>query len=38
MTDIVSKLRDFCRTRRHDGIDYGDHIEQLTYFLFFKKI
>ena len=25
-----------CHTLRHDGIDYGDYIEQLTYLLFIK--
>jgi hypothetical protein len=34
MTDIVTKLWGFCHTLRHDGIDYGDYIEQLTYLLF----
>jgi len=29
MTDIVAKLRGFCHTLRHDGIDYGDYIEEL---------
>jgi type I restriction-modification system DNA methylase subunit len=38
MTDIVGKLWGFCHTLRHDGIDYGDYIEQLTYFLFLKMI
>ena len=36
MSDIVQKLWGFCHTLRHDGIDYGDYIEQLTYLLFFK--
>ncbi|MHA1586732.1 MAG: type I restriction-modification system subunit M, partial [Candidatus Heimdallarchaeota archaeon] len=36
MTDIVNKLWGFCNTLRHDGIDYGDYIEQLTYLLFLK--
>ena len=36
MTDIVAKLWGFCHTLRHDGIDYGDYIEQLTYLLFLK--
>ncbi len=36
MTDIVNKLWGFCHTLRHDGIDYGDYIEQLTYLLFLK--
>lgn len=34
--DIVNKLWGFCHTLRHDGIDYGDYIEQLTYLLFLK--
>ncbi len=38
MADIVSKLWGFCHTLRHDGIDYGDYIEQLTYLLFLKMI
>ena len=36
MSDIVQKLWGFCHTLRHDGIDYGDYIEQLTYLLFLK--
>ncbi len=36
MLDIVNKLWGFCHTLRHDGIDYGDYIEQLTYLLFLK--
>src|SRR5437870_5727967 len=36
MSDIVTKLWGFCHTLRHDGIDYGDYIEQLTYLLFLK--
>lgn len=36
MSDIVNKLWGFCQTLRHDGIDYGDYIEQLTYLLFLK--
>jgi type I restriction enzyme M protein len=35
-TDVVGKLWGFCHTLRHDGIDYGDYIEQLTYLLFLK--
>jgi type I restriction enzyme M protein len=35
-TDVVNKLWGFCHTLRHDGIDYGDYIEQLTYLLFIK--
>jgi len=38
MTDIVTKLWGFCHTLRHDGVDYGDYIEQLTYLLFLKMI
>jgi type I restriction enzyme M protein len=33
---IVNKLWGFCHTLRHDGVDYGDYIEQLTYLLFLK--
>ncbi len=36
MPDVVSKLWGFCNTLRHDGINYGDYIEQLTYLLFLK--
>ena len=38
MTDIVGELRGFCHMLRHDGIDYGDYIEQLTYLLFLNMI
>jgi len=38
MTDIVGKLWGFCHTLRHDDIDYGDYIGQLTYLLFLKII
>ena len=38
MTDIVGQLWGFCHTLRHDGIDYGDYIDQLTYLLFLKMI
>ena len=31
MSDVVQKLWGFCHTLRHDGIDYGDYIEQMTY-------
>lgn len=34
--DVVGKLWGFCSTLRHDGINYGDYIEQLTYLLFLK--
>jgi len=36
MSDIVNKLWGFCHTLRHDGIDYGDYIEQITFLLFLK--
>lgn len=36
MNDVVGKLWGFCHTLRHDGVDYGDYIEQLTYLLFIK--
>jgi len=35
-TDIVGKLWGFCHTLRHDGVNYGDYIEQITYLLFLK--
>jgi type I restriction enzyme M protein len=38
MTDVVNKLWDFCNYLRHDGITYGDYIEQLTYLLFLKMV
>lgn len=36
MADVVQTLWGFCHTMRHDGIDYGDYIEQITYLLFLK--
>jgi type I restriction enzyme M protein len=36
MTDVVGKLWGFCHVLRHDGMDYGDYIEQLTFLLFIK--
>jgi type I restriction enzyme M protein len=36
MTDVAKKLWGFCHTLRHEGIDYGDYIEQITYLLFLK--
>ncbi len=36
MTDVVGKLWGFCHVLRHDGMDYGDYIEQLTFLLFLK--
>jgi len=35
-TDVVSKIWGFCHTLRHDGVNYGDYIEQITYLLFLK--
>src|SRR3984893_6221286 len=34
--DVVQKLWGFCHVLRHDWIDYGDYIEQITYLLFLK--
>ena len=36
MTDVVQKLWGFCDYLRHDGMNYGNYIEQLTYLLFLK--
>lgn len=36
MSDVAARLWGFCHTLRHDGIDYGDYIEQITYLLFLK--
>ena len=36
MTDVVAKLWGFCDHLRHDGMNYGLYIEQLTYLLFLK--
>jgi type I restriction enzyme M protein len=36
MLDVVQRLWGFCHTLRHDVIDYGDYIEQITYLLFLK--
>jgi hypothetical protein len=33
---IISKVWNFCNTRRDDGVGYGDYLEQLTYLLFLK--
>lgn len=35
-TNIVNKLWGFCHILRHDGMDYGDYVEQLTFLLFLK--
>jgi type I restriction-modification system DNA methylase subunit len=34
--DVVAKLWSFCNTLRHDGMNYTDYIEQLTFLLFLK--
>jgi hypothetical protein len=36
MSDVVQKLWGFCHTLRHDGIDYADYVEQITFLLFLK--
>jgi type I restriction enzyme M protein len=36
VTDVVGRLWSFCHTLRHEGVDYGDYIEQITYLLFLK--
>jgi type I restriction enzyme M protein len=36
MRDIVQKFWGFCHTLRHDGVDYGSYIEQITCLLFLK--
>jgi type I restriction enzyme M protein len=33
---VVNKLWGFCHILRHDGMDYGDYVEQLTFLLFLK--
>lgn len=35
-TDVARTLWGFCHTLRHEGVDYGDYIEQITYLLFLK--
>ena len=36
MIDVTAKLWGFCDYLRHDGMNYGLYIEQLTYLLFLK--
>jgi type I restriction enzyme M protein len=36
MNDVTQRLWGFCHTLRHEGVDYGDYIEQITYLLFIK--
>ncbi len=33
---IVQRLWNYCHLLRHDGVSYGDYVEQLTYLLFLK--
>src|SRR3954462_5787291 len=33
---LVQKLWNYCKVLRHDGMSYGDYVEQLTYLLFLK--
>ncbi len=33
MSDVVNKLWGFCHMLRHEGIDYNDYIEQLSFFM-----
>lgn len=34
--DVVAKLWGFCHSLRHEGGNYGDYVEQITYVLFLK--
>lgn len=36
MKDIVAELWRYCHVLRHDGVDYSDYIEQISYLLFLK--
>ncbi len=36
VSNIVSKLWNYCNVLRDDGMSYGDYVEQLTYLLFLK--
>jgi type I restriction enzyme M protein len=36
MPDVAEKLWSYCHVLRHDGVDYADYIEQLSYLLFLK--
>ena len=37
-TDVVARLWGFAHSLRHDGVDYGDYIEQITYLIFIKRL
>lgn len=34
--DLITKFWNFCHTLRHEGVDYSDYIEELTYLIFLK--
>lgn len=34
--DLVNKFWNYCHTLRHEGVDYSDYIEELTYLIFLK--
>jgi hypothetical protein len=34
--DVVQKLWGFCHVLRHEGIGYGEYIEQITFLLYLK--
>lgn len=36
VVDVGRRLWHFCHTLRHDGIDYAEYLDQLTYLLFLK--
>ncbi|MFG2099680.1 N-6 DNA methylase [Micromonospora echinaurantiaca] len=36
MVDVGRTLWHYCHTLRHDGMDYGEYLDQLTYLLFLK--
>jgi type I restriction enzyme M protein len=36
MTDVVTTLWGYCHLLRHQGVDYAEYVEQLTYLLFLK--
>ena len=35
---IVSKIWNLANVMRHDGVGYGDYLEQITYLLFLKMV
>jgi type I restriction enzyme M protein len=36
VVDVGRTLWQYCHTLRHDGMDYGEYLDQLTYLLFLK--